>query len=217
MGLQAFERRLEKLVEGAFATAFRSGLQPVEIGRRLVRELDDHRTLGVSGVIVPNHFAISVSPKDHEQIAPFKEALVVELGQALRDHARAEGYRFVGGMSITIEPERRFKTGRLAINSEIVADAGGRVGALVMGNGDRIPLGEHPVVIGRLAECTITINDPQVSRRHAEIRPHAEGFRLIDLGSTNGTTINGTAVRDHHLTDGDVLSFGATTIRFEAS
>ena len=63
MGLQRFERRLERLVEGGFGKAFRSGLQPVEIGRRLVRELDAGRTLGVRGTVVPNHFVVLRLPK----------------------------------------------------------------------------------------------------------------------------------------------------------
>ena len=62
MGLQQFERRLERLVEGVFAKAFRSGLQPVELGRRLAREMDLHRTVGIRGTISPNHFDIALAP-----------------------------------------------------------------------------------------------------------------------------------------------------------
>src|SRR5438874_12917942 len=95
MGLQQFERRLERLVEGAFAKAFRSGLQPVEIGRRLTREMDLQRTVGVHGLIVPNHFRVAVSAGDHEHFSSFSDALMRELAEAVREHARDEGYYFV--------------------------------------------------------------------------------------------------------------------------
>src|SRR5437016_12636073 len=96
MGLQQFEQRLERLVEGVFAKAFRSGLQPVELGKRIAREMDLHRTVGVRGVIAPNHFTVALSDSDQERFASFAEALTRELGEAVREHARAEGYGFVG-------------------------------------------------------------------------------------------------------------------------
>jgi hypothetical protein len=78
--LRSFERRLERLVEGVFARAFRSGLRPVEIGRRLVRELDDHRTIAVSGrTLVPNHFTVRLSADDHANFADMEDALRAEL------------------------------------------------------------------------------------------------------------------------------------------
>src|SRR5436305_4294260 len=96
MGLQQFERRLERLVEGVFAKAFRSGLQPVELGRRLAREMDLHRTVGVRGLIAPNHFTVALGESDHERFSSFSESLIRELSDAVREHARDEGYGFVG-------------------------------------------------------------------------------------------------------------------------
>ena len=105
MGLQQFERRLERLVEGTFAKAFRSGLQPVELGRRLSREMDLQRTVGVHGLIAPNQFKVAVSPDDAERFSSFSEALVRELSEAVREHARDEGYHFVGPVVVQLEPD----------------------------------------------------------------------------------------------------------------
>src|SRR5262245_2398753 len=96
MGLQRFERRLERLVEGAFSKAFRSGLQPVEIGRRLAREMDAQRTLGLRGTVVPNAFVIELAQEDLERFESFHDSLLKELAEAAREHAREENYHFVG-------------------------------------------------------------------------------------------------------------------------
>jgi pSer/pThr/pTyr-binding forkhead associated (FHA) protein len=90
-------------------------------------------------------------------------------------------------------------------------------GTLVLPAGERIPLSEKPVLIGRLPDCEITLADPNVSRRHAEVRPFGTGFLVVDLGSTNGTRVNGATVSEHQLKDGDAITVGATRIRFDAS
>lgn len=217
MGLQGIERRLEALVEGVFSRAFRSGLQPVEIGRRLARQLDDGRTVGVHGLIAPNRFTVSLSASDYERFSAFEEALLRELGDAARAHARDEGYGFLGQVSVDLVTDTALGTGQCVVKGEIVADPGGRVGSLVTVEGRRVPIADEPVVMGRLSTCDIPIGDPQVSRRHAEVRRDVEGFTLFDLGSTNGTVVNGTPVRERRLADGDELRIGSATIRFEAS
>ena len=102
MGLQQFEERLERLVEGTLAKPFRSNLQPVEIGRRLTREMDLHRRVGVRGLIAPNAFAVTLSPADVTRFANFIDALSRELSDAAREHARIEGYSFVGPVEVEI-------------------------------------------------------------------------------------------------------------------
>ena len=85
-------------------------------------------------------------------------------------------------------------------------------------SGQRISLGDRPVTVGRLSDCTIPLNDQNVSRRHAEIRPGRGAYVVADLGSTNGTMVNGTRISgEQRLADGDILSFGSTYVRFEAS
>lgn len=217
MGLHGFERRLEALVEGVFSRAFRSGLQPVEIGRRLAREMDDQRTLGVHGLIAPNSFRVRLAESDRERFEAFESTLLRELGDAARAHARDEGYGFLGQVIVSVETDPALNPGQCDVTGVIKADPNGRVGTLVTGDGRRIPVAERPVVIGRLSSCDIPLGDPQVSRRHAEVRRDAEGFAVFDLESTNGTVVNGAPVRERRLSDGDELRIGSATIRFETS
>ena len=218
MGLQGFERRLERLVEGGFNKAFRSGLQPVEIGHRVTRVLDAGRTLGVSGrPVAPNNIGVYLSPADFERFSSFAEALARELAEATRAHAKDEGYQFVGAVTVTLVPDNSLKKGDFDVVAEILEGAGGRAGSLILGDGRRIALGEDAAVIGRASECTVALNDPRASRRHAEIRPRDDGFVVVDLGSMNGTRVNGVPVHEHLLHDGDEISVGATAMRFEAS
>src|SRR5690606_30627746 len=111
MGIRGFERRLERVVEGAFARAFRSGLRPVELGRRLVREMDDNRSVGVRGeTLVPNHFTIALSESDLEQFEGVQDSLSRELADAAREHARDEGYSFLGPVEIELEHDPKLRT-----------------------------------------------------------------------------------------------------------
>jgi hypothetical protein len=217
VGLHGFERRLEALVEGVFSRAFRSGLQPVEIGRRLAREMDDQRTVGVHGLIAPNSFLVQLAESDRERFGAFEPTLLRELADAARAHARDEGYGFLGQVIVSLETDPELGPGQCAVSAEIKADPDGRVGTLVTTEGRRIPVADRPVVIGRLSSCDIPLGDPQVSRRHAEVRRDPEGFAVFDLGSTNGTAVNGSPVRERRLSDGDELRIGSATIRFETS
>ena len=218
MGIQGFERRLERLVEGTFNKAFRSGLQPVEIGHRVTRVLDAGRTLGVNGrPVAPNNIGVYLSRADFERFSTFAEALARELAEAARDHARDDDYQFVGPVTVTLVPDETLKVGDFDVVAEIAEGAGGQVGSLVLPDGRRVQLGEDTTTFGRNAECTVTLNDPRASRNHAEIRATGDGFVITDLGSMNGTLINGVAVKQHVLHDGDKVAVGATVMRFEAS
>jgi hypothetical protein len=219
VGLSGFERRLERMVEGAFARAFRSGLRPVEIGRRMVREIDDNRSVDVRGrTIIPNHFSVQLSADDNERFTDFHDTLVRELCDAAREHARDEGYTFLGPVEVELVVDDRMHTGAFQIEGRMREGAGGiGAGSLLLPTGERVVLGEHTVTIGRNPECTIVLADPNVSRQHAEVRPRGTGFVVIDLGSTNGSKVNGSKVSEHELVDGDELSFGSTKMRFEAS
>lgn len=219
MGLQSFERRLERMVEGVFARAFRSSLRPVELGRRLVREMDDHRSVDVRGrTIVPNDFTFTLSPDDLTAFTDINEALVRELCDAAREHARDEDYSFMGPVRVTLDADSRFKAGRFALTSHMAEPAPGSAeprAALVLSDGSRIGLGEEPVTIGRLPECGIVVADPNVSRRHAVVRPAGNGWVVADLQSTNGTRVNGIPITERSLNPGDQITLGATVIRFE--
>ncbi|HEY4397941.1 MAG TPA: DUF3662 and FHA domain-containing protein [Acidimicrobiia bacterium] len=218
MGLQRFERRLERLVEGTFAKAFRAGIEPVEIGRKIARALDAGRRIGVQGGwVVPNDIVVSLSSDDMKRFSTYSDVLSRELADAARAYARDEGYHFLGPVTVALVEDDELRTGQLDVEAEIVEGPADHLGALVLPDGRRVPLGDQPAVIGRLPDCAVTLADAQVSRRHAEVRPLGEGFAVADLGSMNGTTVNGVAVRERALEDGDEIGVGSTTIRFEAS
>ncbi|MCU1400138.1 MAG: hypothetical protein JWN62_3247 [Acidimicrobiales bacterium] len=220
MGLQSFEHGVERMVEGVFSRSGKSSIRPIELGRRLVREMDDHRSVDVKGRrIVPNHFQFHISPRDHAGFADIEAALVTELGEAAREHAREEGYHFMGPVSVSLLVDEQAKAGRFGIVSAMrEAQGGGGVGTLVMPSGERMALTGQVFTVGRLPESTISLNDANVSRRHAEFRSAGRNFVVADLGSTNGTKVNGTRIiGEHTLVDGDIVSFGGTHIRFEAS
>src|SRR6476469_1126222 len=142
MGLQRFERRLERLVEGTFSKAFRSGLQPVEIGRRLGREMDAGRTLGVRGTVAPNKFTIWLSQEDIDRFAGFHDALARELADAAREHGRDEGYHFEGLIEVSLVSDEQARRGDLRIDAEIVGGGPGTASTLVLPDGGRVALGD---------------------------------------------------------------------------
>jgi hypothetical protein len=218
MGLQQFEQRLERLVEGAFSKALRGGLQPVEIARRLTREMDLLRRVGVKGLIAPNAFTVILADKDAARFDSFADALARELGDAARDHARTEGYEFVGPVTVTLHSLDTLRPGRFNVTAEVREGPDGMTaGSVVLPDGSRIVLGVEPIVIGRLPECTVVLNDQNVSRRHAEIRRSGSDVVVADLKSTNGTKVNGAPVTERVLEDGDDITVGTTTMRFETS
>jgi hypothetical protein len=220
VGLQSFEHGVERMVEGVFARAFKTSVRPLELGKRLVREMDDHRSLDVRGrTIVPNDFTFYLSANDAAGFSEIHDALVRELADAAREYARDEGYFFMGPVSVALLADPRLKPGRFGLESRMVELAGGRgAGALVTPDGQRHPLGEGVSLIGRLPECLVVLSDPNASRRHCEVRAVGSGYVITDLNSTNGTTVNGARIgADHPLGDGDVIGVGATRIRFEAS
>lgn len=219
MALQRIERGLERLVEGTFAKVFRSGLQPVEIGRRLTREMDLRRQVGVNGIVAPNHYFIILSKSDSDRFSSYMDALKRELVETLRDHGRVERYTFLGPVTVEITVDDKLTAGRFLITGSVKEQpGGGPMGTLVLQDGRRVELSDQPVSIGRLPECDISLLDSNVSRRHAEVKRHGNDFVIVDLGSTNGTRVNGTWVTgERRLHDGDQISIAATTITFEGS
>lgn len=218
MGLQEFEGRLERLVEETLAKPFRSNLQPVEIGRRLTREMDLQRRVGVHGLIAPNFFTVLLSPADLDRFANFYDALCRELGDAAREHARIEGYSFIGPVEVELAEGNRLRPGRFTVTAEVVEGPEGLTFAeLVLPDGQRLTVGAEPLVLGRLPECDVVLTDPNVSRRHAEVRRLGDDVVVADLGSTNGTRVNGVPVREQRLESGDEISMGSTSLRFEMS
>ena len=222
MGMQALERRLERMVVGVFSRGSRTNIRPIELGRRLVREMDDQRSVDVQGRrVVPNHFSVQLSQKDFDSFADIAEVLRTELVEAAREYARSEGYHFLGPVAVELVVDEEQKPGRFDVAGDAAPGRRRRAQSsrpLVLPSGEHVPLTDGTVTVGRLSESTIPLNDQNVSRRHAEIRPNRQHYVVVDLGSTNGTMVNGVRIHGETvLSDGDIISFGSTYVRFEAS
>ncbi|HSE54371.1 MAG TPA: DUF3662 and FHA domain-containing protein, partial [Nocardioidaceae bacterium] len=234
--LQRFESHLEQLVSGAFARAFRSAVQPVEVAAALQREVDNSaQILSRNRRLVPNTFHVELSKADHDRLAPYSSTLVQELTEMLRDHAEDQSYVFTGPVSISFDKDDELGTGRFRVRSSALArvtpaDGGNvsdtavrRANVVLEVNGMRHPLEPPGLVIGRGSDADLRINDPGVSRRHAEIRvmpgANAPSVSIVDLGSTNGMLVNGQRVQQAQLDDGADVKIGNTslTVRFVRS
>lgn len=287
--LRSIEHRIESLFEGVFGRAFRSHVQPVELARKLAKEMDDHRTASLSRVYVPNEYHLYLSPKDREQFAGYEDGLLSELADYLADHARREGYALVSRPRVELQEDDDLAVGEFGIATRLVqpseqpatapepvaAEPGGTrayetplpppppaaepvvaepvaanpvpaepvapepvapepvaarpeleaepeperplppVRGALIAAGVRHDLDRPVLTLGRSRDCDISIDDPSVSRRHAELRREAGGFAIADLGSTNGTQVNGRKIDLARLQDGDRITLGQTELRFE--
>lgn len=226
--LRDFENRLERMVEGFFSRAFRSGLQPVELAKRILREMDAGKTVGVSEVWVPNLYTVHLSSDDREQLTGMEATLGSELEQVVKDGVRERGYGLVARPSVVFETDDRLRRGDFRIQGAISEETGPApadlsprppgtpVLALVQGSDvlREYALSRDSMTIGRMAGSEIEIKDPGASRRHAEIRRDGETFTLVDLGSTNGTLVNDQNVKERALEPGDRITIGKTTLEF---
>ena len=231
--LNDFERRLGGLIEGAFAKAFRTGLHPVELANRILREMDANKTVGVRQVWVPNHFVFHLSPPDAERFGQTDRALRRELEQVVREGAAERGWGLVGPAEVTFETDPNLSQGDYTVESGLVegpTGVGEAVAAPPRDDHDRRPaslvviekgrpgrsfsLDKDRAVIGRLAESDVPVSDPGVSRRHAEVRRQNGDFVLTDLGSTNGTRVNEAVIGERVLEEGDRITVGRTVLEF---
>ena len=276
------ERRIGGLVEGLFGRTFRSSVQPVELARKLAKEMDDHRTISIHRVYVPNSYTVYLNPADREQFAAYESQMCNELAEYLVEHARREGYSTATRPVVSLESEPDLTVGMFGIAvgaEEGEGDGEERPGssatvaapvppapipppaapldvppvmppipdapltgatmvyapeptpepepepeptppprreqAVLLWDGRDLTLDQGVTVIGRSSGCDIVVDDPNVSRRHAEIRRLGEGYSLVDLGSTNGTEVNGQRVGETSLMNGDVIGVGTTRLTFE--
>jgi hypothetical protein len=220
--LQRFESRLEHAVSGAFAKAFRSAVQPVELAAALQREVDNSaQILSRNRRLVPNTFHIELSPMDYDRLSPYQETLTTELIEMLREHADEQHYVFAGQVSIDLSEEEDLVTGRFRVRSSATASVSGSrkatapqdAAASVEVNGSRHAITGDGLVVGRGAEADLRINDPGISRRHAEFRLDGRQVSVTDLGSTNGTVVDGQKVRQSTtLRDGAQVRLGNTDL-----
>lgn len=210
--LDSIERGLEKAVNGAFAKTFRSGVEPVEIISALKRELDTSASVvSRDRILVPNRLTVRVAPADFQRLRRMGDTLLDELSSAVQSHARSSGYAFPGPVDLGLEPDDAKSTGMLEIISE--SEAGEVVWTAVVDiKGRRHPLRRGRTVIGRGSDADITLDDSGASRKHAEIVWDGTRAQVSDLGSTNGTTLNGRALKTALLEPDSIIDIGATRI-----
>jgi hypothetical protein len=243
--LRNLEAKLEGLVEGAFSRAFRSQVQPVEIARKLAKEMEDAKSVSLSRTYVPNQFWVYLSPDDRTRFEGYEDGLKKELSDYLLEHARSHGLALLTRPTVELETDDRLSLGEFGIQAKLVqpAEAGaeaeaveGEFGhtmvysttgarrvesprhgtrALLVGEDKRTVVSGDPFVIGRARECDLVLDDPNVSRRHAELRREDGGWAVHDLGSTNGIKVNGRRSRGARLQPGDEIALGLSRFTFE--
>ena len=212
--LDQFEKGLERVVNGAFAKTFTSGLQPLEITSALRRELDTKAAVvSRDRILVPNRFRVHLSPSDHDRMLSLGPALLDEFTQLVQQHATAQRYTFAGGVDIALVRDQNLSTGIVRIESE---NAQGTVvwSPVVDINGVRHPLTRSRTILGRGSDADITLDDSGTSRKHVEILWDGARGQVNDLGSTNGTKLNGERITKAVLQPDSVIEVGRTRIVF---
>lgn len=222
--LDRFEKGVERVVSGAFAKAFRGEVKPVEVASAIRREMDD-RAAAVTRerTVVPNEFTVWLSESDLEQVETWgADALAEELITTATEHATQQHYTFVGPVTVAFTLGEDLEQGRFRIQSATVRGAVAPVTAatpsprhpIVDIDGQRYLLTGAVTVIGRGSDADIIVDDPGVSRRHLEIRVTPDGVVATDLGSTNGTFVEGHPITAATLVDGNTVTLGRTRILF---
>lgn len=249
--LRNLEQRIESLVEGVFSRAFSSQVQPVEVARKLAKEMDAHRTASVSRVYVPNQYVVWLSSEDHARLEGYERSLAQELSAYLLEHARRHDYALLTRPEVELERDERLRLGEFGIQARLVkpparqgdAPSQGEQGhtmvysvppkqtksrkrqpashltqtkAIVSLDDRRYVLDGPVATLGRSRECDCVIADPNMSRRHAELRRNSTGdWQIIDLGSTNGVKVNGRRVESSRLAPGDEVLLGSVRFTFD--
>jgi pSer/pThr/pTyr-binding forkhead associated (FHA) protein len=260
--LRSLESKIAGAVEGTFSRVFRSEVRPVEIARKLAREMEEHQYGTLSRIYVPNEYRVYLSTRDRERFETYEDALGDELAGYLLEHARRERFALLSRPVITFETDERLGLGEFGIETSVVAPeeppaaaaavpaapaaapagdpapAAGRtmvIGsaqrldeppaqrataraqrALLLYGGRRLVLSARGATLGRSRDCDVVVDDANVSRRHAELRPRGASWVLTDLGSTNGTRLNGRSIHTAEVVRaGDEIEVGASVITFE--
>jgi hypothetical protein len=213
MALKNVENRLERLFDRTFSRPFKSALQPIEIGTRIVREVDLTRRLSGQGPISANVIKVWLGPVDAARFEGFQKALVSELEETVRQHAVAEGYAFVGPVKVEIFIDDDLKVGALELRTEFVG--GESQPRLLVNDGRSFVIGDLPLIIGRSPDVEVVVNDTNVSRQHAEVWRTSDGVAIRDLQSTNGTYVNGHRISAVSLSPRDDITVGTFHFRIE--
>jgi hypothetical protein len=246
--LRNLESKLAGLVEGTFSRAFKSEVRPVEIARKLTREMDENKVTSLSRTYAPNEYAVWLSPDDRKQFEGYEDELATELSGYLLEHARRERIALVTAPAITFRTDDRLRLGEFGIQARLVRPAedqseppsqGDEGHTMVYTASERLAeplrepdprrgsaklryegrssvLGQRGGVIGRSRDCDVVLDDENVSRRHAEVRPSGGSWIVRDLGSTNGVKVNGRRIQGpQSLKRGDTIQLGTSRLTFE--
>lgn len=212
--LDSFERGLEKAVNGAFAKTFKSGLQPIEITSALKRELDTKAAVVARDrILAPNRFIVHLAPGDFERMSSIGPSLVDELIQLVHQHATAQHYSFAGAVSVKLNERTSMTEGMLDIESVNVSGSV-QWTPVVDINGKRYPITRSRTIVGRGSDADITVDDASISRKHVEILWDGKRAQVNDLGSTNGSLLDGERVSQAPLAPDSVVDIGRTRIVF---
>lgn len=243
--LQDFERRLEGAVEGFFARAFRSGLQPIELAKAIQRYADDHRHVAEDGIVVPNAYRLTISSKDAERLATYGDQLSSELAEVVERTAVERDWRLRGPSEVEVltgqvrpgqyevsgrvqagpraepasappppPPAPRPTSGTDGAATTVLPATRSGTPTLIGPEGARLELRAGRHTIGRLPDCDLHLDDSTVSREHAAVVRRGDRWWVLDLGSTNGTRVNGRTAGEHALADGDVIELGDVEVSF---
>jgi len=252
--LRNIEQKIEALFEGVFGRAFRTHVQPVELARKLAKEMDDHRMVSVSRVYAPNEYSVYLSPNDREQFSSYEDSLVSELQEYLGEHAKRESYVLLSSPKVLMNSDSDLDVGEFGIATRMVQPEPGEAqgeplpeapppGATMVyrpttpetqaaspvelgvaqevvtldANGKQHAVDKASTLIGRSKDCDIRLTDPNVSRRHAELRQEGTSYWILDLGSTNGVTVNGRRQQRAQLQNEDRITVGSTELVFRRS
>jgi len=236
--LDNLEQRLDRIVNGSFSKAFKSEVQPVELGAALQQEIDNRADTITGQTIVPNVFIIELGPQDHERLATYFETLSIELGTLADSYSSEQRYTTVDAAQITFDLDQTLETGVFRIRStaakrsraamapsSVVQDATPQVPLTVFNSeatpyltsvtGEEFKIAKSITSIGRGAEADIQIDDTSVSRLHCEVVLGTDVL-IRDLNSTNGTVVDGTRTSESVLRDGSIIKIGNITLTYKS-
>jgi|SRR5579884_215356 len=230
-----FESFIEGLMEHVFTRAAGSRLQPVEIGKRLVRAMESDQAVGVDGVLVPNVYDVYLSDEDYSSFESVLRSLSQNMEVHLAKVARQQQFRMVSRPQVSIYRDARLPAGEIRVESrrqDMVEEAAPQHTAVLptvggtsapaahrnptlLLNGQTYAVLRSPTRLGRFPDNDIVLDDRRVSRHHAELIERGSGWLLRDVGSTNGIAINGKIVKEGPLAPGDRISLGGLEATWE--
>lgn len=221
--LDKFEHAVERSVNTAFSRVFRSGIKPVDVTTALRRSMDDNvARMSTDRAVSPNVFTVQISRTDAESLGAELDVLADEFAAHATAYAQQQEYALLGPVEVIFTVSDVETTGQLTIDASnkrgtvapATAVSASPEHPIIEVEGQRWLLKDEVTIIGRGSESHIVVNDSGVSRRHLELRITPTGVIATDLGSTNGSFVEGHKIEAATLVDGNLLTIGHTDILF---